>query len=150
LRTEKQWGSDDPLFPRTLVAIGANAQFVAHGLERAHWSDASPIRKIFRDAFESAGLPYFNPHSLRSTLVSLGQKLCQTPEQFKAWSQNLGHEGVLTTFYSYGGVSSRRQSEILAQLATPSDCAVPNERLLRNIANLIHQANRALEGADRN
>jgi hypothetical protein len=39
--------------------------------------------------------------------------LCQTPEQCKAWSQNLGHEGVLTTFYSYGAVGSRRQGEII-------------------------------------
>ncbi len=146
LRTEKQWGSDDPLFPRTLVAIGANAQFVAHGLERAHWSDASPIRKIFRDAFESAGLPYFNPHSLRSTLVSLGQKLCQTPEQFKAWSQNLGHEGVLTTFYSYGSVATHRQGEIIGQLAPPGEGEITDERLVRSIANLIHQANRAHGG----
>ena len=27
---------------------------------------------------------------------------CKTPEEYKAWSQNLGHEGVLTTFCSYG------------------------------------------------
>jgi hypothetical protein len=64
------------------------------GLERDHWSSASPIRGIFRDAFVSAGLPYFNPHSFRKTLVQLGEDVCQSPEQFKAWSQNLGHEKV--------------------------------------------------------
>jgi len=47
----------------------------------------------------------------------LGETLCQTPEQFKAWSQNLGHEGVLTTFYSYGAVGNRRQAEIIGSLA---------------------------------
>ena len=77
-------------------------QFEAAGLERKHWSTAAPIRAIFREAFAAAGLPYFNPHSFRNTLVQLGQTVCQTPEEFKAWSQNLGHEGVLTTFSAMG------------------------------------------------
>ena len=104
LRDEKLWGNDDPLFPATRIALGAARQFEVAGLAREHWSNASPIRKIFREAFVSAGLPYFNPHSFRNTLVQLGQDVCMTPEQFKAWSQNLGHEKVLTTFLSYGEV----------------------------------------------
>ena len=64
LQQEKLWGNDDPLFPATLVKIGAKQQFEAVGLKRKHWSTTTPIRKIFRDAFESAGLPYFNPHSI--------------------------------------------------------------------------------------
>jgi hypothetical protein len=31
-------------------------------------------------------------------LVRLGEKVASTSEQFKAWSQNLGHEDVMTTF----------------------------------------------------
>jgi integrase len=108
LQQEKFWGNDDPLFPATLVKIGAKQQFEAVGLKRKHWSTASPIRTIFRDAFESAGLSYFNPHSFRDTLVRLGQTVCLSPEQFKAWSQNLGHEKVMTTLYSYGEVGSPR------------------------------------------
>jgi hypothetical protein len=88
-------------------------------LDRAHWSSASPVRSIFRDAFVGAGLPYFNPHSFRNTLVRLGEDLCKSPEAFKAWSQNLGHEKVLTTFLSYGAVACDRQGEILRGLATP-------------------------------
>ncbi|MDP2323806.1 MAG: tyrosine-type recombinase/integrase, partial [Gammaproteobacteria bacterium] len=116
LRVERLWGNDDPLFPKTKVTVGANGQFAPAGLAREHWSNATPIRKIFSEAFTAAGLPYFNPHSLRSTLVSLGEKVCQTPEAFKAWSQNLGHEGVLTTFYSYGSVATQRQGEIIRNL----------------------------------
>jgi integrase len=67
-----------------------------------------PIRTIFKDAFESADLPYFNPHSFRKTLVTFGQKHCQSIEEFKAWSQNLGHENVLTTLYSYVEVQQHR------------------------------------------
>ncbi|MFT7389645.1 MAG: integrase/recombinase XerD [Candidatus Endobugula sp.] len=66
-----------------------------------------------------AELPYFNPHSFRNTLAALGEKLCQSPEEFKAWSQNLGHEGVLTTFNSYGEVPESRQADIFKQLKEP-------------------------------
>ena len=127
LREEMLWGNDDPLFPATRIALGDSRQFEAAGLERAHWSSAARIRTIFQDAFTSAGLPYFNPHSFRNTLVRLGQAVCQTPEEFKAWSQNLGHDKVLTTFLSYGQVESPRQGEIIRGLATPQLAVVqPN------------------------
>jgi integrase len=126
LRTEKLWGNDDPLFPATLVGLGATRQFEAAGLTRKHWRNATPIRKIFREAFNRVGLPYFNPHSFRTTLVQMGLDLCKSPEQFKAWSQNLGHEKVLTTFLSYGEVSCQRQGEIIRQLATPQN-GVPTD-----------------------
>ena len=119
LRHKKLWGNDDPLFPATQVAVSTQRRFEVVGLERKHWSSASPIRAIFREAFQSAGLPYFNPHSFRNTLAQLGETLCQTPEQFKAWSQNLGHEGVLTTFNAYGTVATKRQGEIIQGLAKP-------------------------------
>ena len=119
LRDDKLWGNDDPLFPATRIALWVSRQFEVVGLAREHWSNASPIRKIFREAFVSAGLPYFNPHSFRNTLVQLGQDVCMTLEQFKAWSQNLGHEKILTTFLSYSEVACQRQGEIIRALATP-------------------------------
>jgi integrase len=111
LREKLLWGNDDPIFPATRVTLGETREFEASGLKREHWSSASPIRSIFRDAFLSAGLPYFNPHSFRATLVQLGEEVCKSPEEFKAWSQNLGHEKVLTTFTSYGTVACQRQGE---------------------------------------
>jgi len=121
LREIKLWGNDDPLFPATHIAMGPTRQFEVSGLERRHWSNASAIRGIFRDAFTNAGFPYFNPHSLRNTLVQLGEMLCKTPEEFKAWSQNLGHEKALTTFLNYGEVATGRQAEIMRDLATPNE-----------------------------
>ena len=89
------------------------------GIERRkHWSNAGPIRKIFKDAFAAAGLPYFNPHSFRKTLALLGGQICKSPEEYKAWSQNLGHENVLTTFSSYGDVAGHRQAQIIRALGT--------------------------------
>jgi integrase len=126
LRDEKLWSNDDPLFPATRVVPGPDRQFAAVGLAREHWSTASPIRFIFREAFISAGLPYFNPHSFRNTLAQLGEEVCKTPEQFKARSQNLGHEKVLTTFLSYGEVACQRQGETIHNLATPQRSVSPD------------------------
>jgi integrase len=118
LRREKLWGFDDPLFPKTLTSLGESKQFEHTRLSREHWSNATPIRAIFKQAFADAGLPYYHPHSLRHTLAQMGEKLCQTPEQFKAWSQNLGHEGVLTTLFAYGTVPDGRQREIISTLGS--------------------------------
>lgn len=127
LREVRLWGNEDPLFPATLVEVGAARHFQAVGVDRKPWASASAIRAIFKEAFSAAGLPYFNPHSLRSTLVQLGEQTCQTPEQFKAWSQNLGHEGVLTTFYSYGTVQTQRQGELIKALGQPKAKAVSTD-----------------------
>jgi integrase len=118
LRREKLWGLDDPLFPATKIVVGDTRHFEASGLDRKHWSSAGPIRTIFKDAFAAADLPYFNPHSFRKTLAQLGGQICKSPEQYKAWSQNLGHENVLTTFSSYGDVAGHRQAEIIRSLNT--------------------------------
>lgn len=120
LRRVRMWGGDDPLFPATKVMFDPETKrFAVVGIDRTGWSNAEPIRKIFRQAFESAGLPYFNPHSFRKTLARLGEQTCSSPEEFKAWSQNLGHDHVMTTFTSYGQVASHRQAEIIRGLGRP-------------------------------
>lgn len=117
LRRDLHWGDADPLFPATRMEVGLAGGFVAAGLKREHWSTAEPVRRIFRQSFERAGFPYFKPHAIRDTLAQLGEQRCKTPEEFKAWSQNLGHENVLTTFTSYGVVASHRQAELIRRLA---------------------------------
>ena len=120
LATEKLFGPADPAFPPTLIKRGATGLFEPVGLSRTHWKNAGAIRKIFKTAFENAGLPYFHPHSFRKTLVTLGLPMCQNNEEMKAWSQNLGHEKVETTLSSYGKVEPARQSEIFAKMRKPA------------------------------
>ena len=139
LRIEKLWGLDDPLFPRTRVAVGASRHFEAVGLDQNGWSNATPIRAIFEEAFTGAGLPYFNPHSFRKTLAQFGERVCETPEAFKAWSQNLGHENVLTTFASYGQVATPRQAELIRELGKPKSEAPDTRALERRLAMLEHR-----------
>jgi hypothetical protein len=123
------FGPDDPLFPATKIAQGANRHFAAVGLARKHWRDAGAIRRIFKQAFERAGLPNYNPHSFRHTLAVMGEKICRTPEEWKAYSQNFGHSSAMTTFNSYGPVAPHRQAEILNALVDikPVDANGPTQ-----------------------
>ena len=139
LKTEHLFGPDDPLFPKTKVALNNSGLFGPAGLSREHWSTAATIRGIFKASFEAADLPYANPHSLRDTLASLGEDRCQSPEAFKAWSQNLGHEKVLTTFTSYGAVSSSRQAEIIRSLKEQSSDPATAGNEIEQIAVLVER-----------
>ncbi|MGE0153128.1 MAG: tyrosine-type recombinase/integrase [Reyranellaceae bacterium] len=131
---EALYSPGDPLFPATRIEPGPDRRFRPVGLTRAHWSNATPIRAIFKRAFLKAGLPYFPPHSLRKTLMQLAYRLRLPPEELKAWSQNLGHEGVLTTLTSYGEVSAGRQAEIILGLATARQESPEVTDLLRRAA----------------
>ena len=140
LQTEHLWGPDDPLFPSTLMAQDEDREFRAVGLERRHWSTAGPVRRIFEAAFTSAGLLYFHPHSFRHTLGQLGQRLCRTPEEMKAWSQNLGHEQMLTTLTSYGHVEDHRQGEIIQDLSRSRATDGSERRVLDEIIRLANRS----------
>ena len=138
LTTDHLWGPSDPLFPKPLMQRDENGAFRAVGLQRAHWTTANAVRKIFSNAFKAAGLPYFHPHSVRHTLAQLGETICKSPEEFKAWSQNLGHEHVMTTFNSYGHVSPARQAELIRQLGiTPEPAQIDAEDLLQQLSIAI-------------
>lgn len=113
---EKLFGGEDPLFPKTVNGQDTDKNFVAMGIGRNHWTNATPVRKIVKCAYERVGLPYFPPHTVRNTLTQLAYRLNLTPEQFKAWSQNMGHDKPLTTLNSYGHVSIERQGEIIGSL----------------------------------
>jgi len=135
LTTEKLLGDEDPLFPKTINGHDENKIFVPVGIGKEHWANAKPIRKIFKTAFERIGLPYVQPHTIRNTLTQLAYKMNLTPEQVKAWSQNMGHDKPLTTLNSYGHVSTERQAEIINGLAH-KELAVPTEDLASQIAEI--------------
>jgi integrase len=142
LQTEKGFGPEDPIFPKTRVETGQDLRFVVNGLERTHWANANPVRVIFKEAFKRAGLTYFNPHSFRNTLVQRAYELKLNAEQFKAWSQNLGHEHCLTTFSSYGTLLPQRQAEIIRGLAS-APASQPQEITPDFIRQLADQMERA-------
>lgn len=109
------FSATDPLFPKTKIGVGASRRFEVLGISRTPWKSASSAAKIFKQAFADAGLPPFPPHRVRDTMSDLANEHCRTPEDYKAWSQNMGHDDVLTTFSSYGTVPPGRQMELMSR-----------------------------------
>ena len=116
LRETLFFSENDPLFPRTKLTQDENQIFKTDGIEKILWKTSNPIREIFKRSFIEYNLPYFNPHCFRNTLTHFGQQHCRTPEEFKAWSQNLGHSDPSTTFVSYGQLDPHRQGEVLKNI----------------------------------
>lgn len=144
LKAALLFGPDDPLFPTTALGLDANGMFMATGVERRFWTSAAPIRSLFRKAFEGVGLPYYGPHSLRQTLVALAYDLNLGPRELKAWSQNLGHESLLTTLGSYGALGAAEQAEVMSKLAT----ARPGQRSSQaDAVALLRKAIAQIDGA---
>jgi integrase len=124
LKSDYLFSGGDPLFPKTNVGVGPSRHFEALGISRNPWASPSSAAKIFKRALKDAGLPPFSPHRVRDTLAELAKDHCRTPEDYKAWSQNMGHDDVLTTFQSYGSVATGRQIELLGKFRKRG--ALPN------------------------
>lgn len=116
LRKDQLFGHGDALFPKPLMGL-SNGSFACLGLSRDTYSNAGKIREVIKEAFANAGLPTFGPHSFRKTLGDMTNIHCRTPEQFKAWSLNLGHENIATTLSAYCPVSTARQGELIRAMA---------------------------------
>ena len=137
LREIRGWSPTDPLFPRTHIRQAEGGlSFVVDGVEPVFWSGGNSIRDIIKSRSQTAGLPYYNPHAFRYAAVHLASQFCTTPEQFKAVSQNLGHEHVATTLKTYGMLDTPRAHEVISKIdfeRKPGDGAVniPLEELER-------------------
>lgn len=133
LQTVELFAQNDPLFPSTKMGQDADDCFEAVGLKREHWADASPVRAIFRAAFASAGLPNYTPHSFRHMIVSEAYRRNLSPRELIAWSQNLGHESLLTTITSYGKLPTEEQGRLIRE----AEARGPESEVLEKIRKLI-------------
>jgi integrase/recombinase XerD len=110
---ELSFKPNDPLFPQTEIKCNpATLQFEVTGLTRQHWANATSVRKIFLAAFTAAGLSYYNPHSFRKTLIIWSMEHCSQME-FKAISQNIGHENAVTSYNSYGTLNDHKRRSVI-------------------------------------
>lgn len=141
LKTDLLYAETDPLFPKTAVASDGGL-FAVAGVKPEFWSDASAIRRIFRERFEAAALPYFNPHSFRKTLIKHAYQLNLGARELKAWSQNLGHEGVLTSLTSYGNLHDCEMQEIMQTLKGKAESGCkPNasEKIIEDMQDVLRK-----------
>ncbi|MCV0428507.1 MAG: site-specific integrase [Roseibium sp.] len=100
---------DEALFPRSPSAIIPKTV----GSQDSFWITAAPVRDILKRATAAAGITYFVPHAVRSTLALLIDQIARTWEERKALSQNLGHEHIRTTEEHYGQLDTNRQRTLI-------------------------------------
>ncbi len=139
LDEELLFGPEDPFFPKTRIEQSSEYRFQAVGIIREHWSTSQPIRNIFKKACQRAGLAYFNPHSCRNMLSTLAERRCITAEEFKAWSQNVGHEKPITSFLSYGHVPPERQSAIIRGMGSPKEAVEKADLFAAKVAEVLRK-----------
>ena len=116
LRNELFFGAEDALFPKPAMRL-ENGKFIFDRLSRDTYANTSKINSVVRSAFASVQMPDYAPHSLRKTNVQLMVELRLTTEQEKAWSQNLGHESMITTVSAYMPVSPEHQQNLIREMA---------------------------------
>lgn len=116
LLKEKGFTSKDPLFPKLESVVSKDGLPLPPVMTKEHYRSTTPIRQVFKEAFIKAGVPYHSPHTFRHTLVAFGEEICRNPEEFKAWSQNLGHTHVSTTFTSYGKLEVYKQGMVMKKI----------------------------------
>lgn len=133
LRYDLGWNAGDPLFPQSKARIDPERGPIVDGIKRQIWSSSQPIQKIFKRAFFGADVPYFSPHRVRNTVVEYAYLKCRTPEELKAFSQNLGHESVATTLSSYGQIPLFRQRELIRNAGKSKDLDAKLELLLEKL-----------------
>lgn len=108
---------DDALFP-----LDADLKMLLdNGRSSGTPFKARRSSKVATEAFAAHGNPAFfpySPHSARDMLVALGSQLCTTSEQHKAWSQNLGHDDIVTTERYYGRMDAQRVGATLASIGS--------------------------------
>jgi len=116
LRKEMLFDNSKPLFPATRIEQKSEFQhsFIAKGISKDFWSNAGPMRKVFKKRALEQELEYFSPHKFRHFAISQANKYAVGAEQMKAISQNVGHENLSTTFYGYGAVDTYRVGGIIS------------------------------------
>lgn len=93
-------GDDAPLFPTAPFKPWVGRQ----SIELEFLTTAAPVRQVLRRAAAAAGVPYFKPHAVRSTVAKLCDEWAVSLREMKALSQNLGHQQISTTSKYYGDV----------------------------------------------
>lgn len=113
LRETLMFGPEDPIFPKPKMVVGNKGGFQVQGLSRDMYKSANALRLIIGQAFENSGVLKYPPHAFRKTITKWAQGVYTSPEAIKAFSQNLGHESVITTIDSYCPVSNDEQRRLI-------------------------------------
>jgi integrase len=127
LESDLLFNNTNPMFPATKLELKSATEhiFTYSHVSKEFWSDAGAIRRIFRDRSNQMKLEYYSPHRFRHFAVNQATHYAKSPEQFKAISQNMGHENISTTFYDYGAINPHQASEIISGMRFDDNKDIP-------------------------
>jgi len=115
LKEEHNFTDKDPLFPK-IQTTSNQFKFEKDGFKKEFIKQPDEIRKELARQFKNANLEYHTPHTIRHSLTNLFMGFDLTPEQLKAFSQNLSHKSLATTLNTYYQVHEFRQDQIIEEL----------------------------------
>ncbi|MBU2329489.1 MAG: site-specific integrase [Alphaproteobacteria bacterium] len=150
IATLRSMGAQDDalLFPKTPFKpwIGC------HNVEFNVPTSKKQVREVLRKAAAAAGVPYFKPHAVRSTVAKLCDEWATSLRDMKALSQNLGHEQISTTSKYYGDVEPDVKQKLFHKMRekqknpAASDIGELAERVSLETQNVVrHILHMALE-----
>ena len=101
---DKGFKPEDPVFPKSKQEMKGNNRLFETPINVVpeYWISTSSIRGIFKQYSIKANVKYYTPQSYRHSAMNYAFKYAQNGADYKAISQNFGHENIATTFSIYG------------------------------------------------
>lgn len=98
LKTEYHFSDNNPLFPSIKHYAGGIS------VEKKFVLTENSVNKMLEKRCNHAGIPKYHPHSFRHFGIGCTLEQVSNGLQFKAVSQNIGHENISTTLEKYANM----------------------------------------------
>ena len=102
----------DPLFPKINEYAGGIK------VRNEFYGDASKYNFLYTKICKKVGIKVYHPHCFRHYSIAEALKYVRTGEQFKALSQNIGHEDIITILEQYGNMRVNEYTKFIELIFT--------------------------------
>ncbi|MCP9482670.1 tyrosine-type recombinase/integrase [Shimia sp. CNT1-13L.2] len=109
------FGPEDALFPSKDDLARPSPKDGADHVPVVPMATSDAVARAFSEASKLVGKSY-TPHSARHCLKALGDKMCRTLEERKAWSKNLGHSSEKVTETYYAKMTESQSAELIDRM----------------------------------
>lgn len=116
-----------PLFPIISVDYKDTSKYI---VTKEFYKTQGSISSILRKRFKNIGQEGYSAHKFRHLALNTVWGLIRNGTQFKAVSQNIGHESMTTALKHYANMPPHEYKEIIRELV-PNDC---EERLIKDVS----------------
>lgn len=123
------FSEEDAVFPSNIDLVQRRLPLDASHQTIPSMRSEHAIRRVFTRASATIGKSY-SPHSARRTITTHQIKVCRTPAELRAISQNLGHESIETTIKYYAKLSDTDRFQILQDMASRGQDDVSDYELM--------------------